>query len=615
MTQFKQIFTLSTFLGLAVVVSAGDRLTIDRGQRLLTENKDAGSQVPAVGEAITGLTFKDVAGKVYYQDDLQKRGPAVFVFLSSECPLAQAYGPRLARLRADFASRGVALFGVYANADETPEGVAEYAKKWKIEFPLVKDEHGYLARRLGATMTPQAFVIDRQGVLRYRGAIDDNRTPTLVKRHYLRDAITATLANRAVKEPQTDSPGCELYLPTAQLVKQVTYTGHIARVLQDHCTTCHRPGEVAPFALTSYEKARKYARAIDRYTRARIMPPWKAEPGFGAFSNERRLTEDELALIRRWVKDGSPRGEDRDLPPGPRHSSGWTLGKPDLVLEMPAEYRLAADGEDDYRHFVIPNPFDRDVYLDAVDVRPGNARIVHHVRVLADNSGAARKLDAADPGPGYTSFGGPGFKPVSSIGGWVPGRRPARMVRGTARWLPRGADIVLQVHYCRTGRVEKDRTRLALYLSREPRPVKVRSFWVLNRDFTIPAGAKRHEVRAQRTLKTAVYALGVFPHMHLLGKEIKVTATLPGGKVLPLVWVRDWDFNWQQGYRFKEPLLLPEGTRVEVVAYYDNSAGNPNNPHSPPKPVGWGKKTTDEMCIGRLAVVDASDYAPARGAR
>jgi peroxiredoxin len=594
------------FLLLLSAARAADPVKVPPGHNLLTES--AARPKVAVGDDVGSLSFKDVQGKSYYLEDLATRGPVVFVFLSTECPVAQRYSLRLARLHKDFSAKGVSLVGVYANEEDSKEKVAAHAKEMGLSFPVVRDAHGHLARRLGATMTPQAFLIDAKKALRYRGAIDDNRYEDRVKQHYLRDALAALLEKKPVATAQTDTPGCTLHLPTAATVKKVTYAGHVARVLQDNCVGCHRRGQVAPFTLESYEQARRWAKEIKAYTQARLMPPWKPEPGFGDFIFEKRMSDDEVALIRRWVDDGTPQGDEADLPPPPRFTSEWALGKPDLVVEMPEEYTLGAEGEDDYRHFIIPTNFDKDVYVEAVDVRPGNPRVVHHVLVYVDKSGQARELDKADPGPGYSRFGGPGFEVVSTLGGWAPGTTVVRAPEGTGQWLPKGGDIVLQVHYYRTGKVEKDRTRVALYFSKAPKPVRIFTGAAHTEDIAIPAGAKRHEVKAEWELKRPVYALGVFPHMHLLGKEMKVTAHLPDGKVLPLIWVKNWDFKWQTGYRFKEALFLPKGTVIKSVAYYDNSADNPNNPHKPPKLVTYGEKTTDEMCIAFVSVVGAAEY-------
>jgi hypothetical protein len=286
------------------------------------------------------------------------------------------------------------------------------------------------------------------------------------------------------------------------------------------------------------------------------------------------------------------------------------MGQPDHVLEMPEAYTIGPEGEDDYRHFIVPTNFDRDMFVHATDVIPGNRQIVHHVIAYADTSGKARELDAADPGPGYTRFGDVGFRPASMIGGWAPGTSPMPTPDGTGFWLPQGADVVLQVHYYRTGVEEQDRTKLGLYFSNHPQPVGIQRGIAINQDFRIPAGERHHKVEASWTVDEPVYAISVFPHMHLLGTEMKVTATLPDGTVQPLVWIKDWDFNWQGEYRFRQPLYFPRGTQVDVESYFDNSTQNPHNPHDPPQVVGWGEKTSDEMCIAFVSFLKADEWQP-----
>ena len=340
------------------------------------------------------------------------------------------------------------------------------------------------------------------------------------------------------------------------------------------------------------------------------MPPWKPVAGFGSFQHERRLSVNDLALLKRWVEGGSVCGPLEDLPPARHFNDTWRLGEPDHVLIMSEPYTIGAEGEDDYRHFIVPTNFKSDMFVRATDVIPGNRKTVHHVIAYVDTSGKARELDAADPGPGYTRFGDVGFDPISGLGGWAPGSQPMMSPTGTGFWLPKGADVVLQVHYYRTGVEEQDQTQIGLYFSRHLQPTRIRTGIAINHQFLIPAGEKRHRVKASWETKEPLYALAVTPHMHLLGKEIKVQATLPNGSILPMVWIDDWDFNWQGTYHYREPLFFPAGTRVKLEAYFDNSAHNPNNPHDPPQPVSWGEKTTDEMCIAFVRYLPAKDWQP-----
>lgn len=390
----------------------------------------------------------------------------------------------------------------------------------------------------------------------------------------------------------------------------VTFSQQVARLLQSHCQVCHRAGEVAPFPLVTYADAHAQRRKIRHVVQTRKMPPWKPVPGFGDLAGSRRLSESEVALIERWVAAGAPEGDRRDLPPPRQFPITWALGFPDLVLDPGVDFPVSARENDLYRCFTIPTSFPEDRWVSAVEVIPGNRQVVHHVLTYVDTSGESVARDDADPGPGYTCFGGPGFAPRGGLGGWAPGAGPHVMPAGVGMLLPAGARVVVQVHYHHRGaRIETDRTRLGLHFARTPIDKRVRSIPILNRGFLIPAGEARHEVKASYTLPPGwnLHAIAVTPHMHLLGREMKVEAVYPDGTVRPLIYIDDWDFHWQGSYAFTQPVPLPGGTRIDVTAIYDNSPDNKRNPSAPPRAVGWGEGTTDEMCIAFLRVTVDSE--------
>ena len=592
---------------------AGEPVSIAPGHNLLSENR-IHSHV-RIGAIIDSFSFKDIEGEAFYLSEAKKRGPMVFVFVSTRCPLAKRYTQRLKRIYEAYSPKGVDVVAVFSNSDETGEGVRNFAQEVAYPFRVVRDLQGYLATRLGATMTPQVFVVDANAVLRYRGAIDDHRYETRVKQHYLTSALDSILSGTEVRQPATQSMGCRIHLAQASANGNVTYAGHVARIIQDNCQSCHRPGQVGPFSLTNYEEALTWATEIKAYTHARVMPPWKASRGVAEFQNDASLTDQEIALIAKWVDDGAPEGEPEDVPPSPKFHDSWAFGEPDLTVEMLEEYVVGPEGEDDYRHFIIPYEHHKDRYVEAIDVQPGNRNTVHHVLAYIDTSGKARRLDAEDPGPGYTRFGDTGFEPASVIGGWAPGNLPLKTPPGSGRWLPKKCDIVLQVHYYRTGIEERDRTKLGIYFSKAREPVQVVDGIAENDDFTIPAGTSGVEVRAEYEVEEPSYLFLVTPHMHMIGETMRVTAHRPDGKVIPLIQIDDWDFNWQLSYQFREFQYLPAGTIVKLVATFDNSKGNPNNPFSPPQDIQWGEKTTDEMCIAFLDMLRESEYDPSTMSR
>ena len=386
----------------------------------------------------------------------------------------------------------------------------------------------------------------------------------------------------------------------------VTYTRDVAPILNSQCVACHRAGEVAPFSLADYDSARQHADMIALVTRKRVMPPWHAAPGYGEFQGERRLSDAQIATIARWVGDGDPQGDPRDLPASPKFASGWSLGRaPDLVLEMPKAYAVPASGNDIYQCFVLPTGIADDRFISAVEFRPGDPKVVHHMIAYLDNRHTASLLlDKSDPGAGFRGFGGPGFLPSGVLGGWAPGAFPRDWPTGVADYMAGGSDVVLQVHYHPTGKPESDRSRIGIYFAR---PDHVRAvtadipLWQPHID--IPAGEKAYSAGQSFTLPVACKAVGIIPHMHLLGRSMKVTATLPDGTICPMIWVKDWNFNWQDQYRYSAPVELPAGTRLTMTATYDNSDENPYNPNSPPKRVTLGEQTTDEMCLCVVQVV------------
>jgi peroxiredoxin len=554
----------------------------------------------SIGQPAGEIQFRDVTGRRHTVAGQQDRKATLFLFLSTECPVSNGYASRLRELDQEYGPRGVTLFGVDPNHAESRTALVRYAKERSLPFPMVRDSGGALAARLGATVTPEAVLLDGAGVLRYRGRIDDQREATRVKSRDLRAALDAILTGQPVVVAETTPFGCAIRAtaPVATAKPTVTYARDVAPILQASCQGCHRPGEVGPFSLLTYEDARSWAGLIKDYTHRRAMPPWKPADGFGEFRDVRRLTDAQIEMIGRWVDEGTPKGDPRDMPAPRKFVEGWMLGTPDLVLDAGEPYELAADGPDVYRNFVLSHVPDKDQWVKAVEVRPDQRAVVHHVIAYIDPQGKSLALDKEEPGPGYTSSGGgAGFFPADFLGGWAPGNTPRFLPPGLGVKVPAGARLVLQVHYHKNGKLLKDRTKIGIHFATDPIRQQVRALPVLNFGLAVPPGDPRHEVKASMPISRDVTLYSVIPHMHLLGREMKLTATLPGGALKPLVWVKDWDFNWQETYVFKEPIQLPKGSRVDLVAYYDNSSGNPNNPNNPPKQVTWGEETTDEMCI------------------
>ncbi|MEM9380658.1 MAG: redoxin domain-containing protein [Planctomycetota bacterium] len=569
---------------------------------------DARAPVPD-GPTVSAI---DLAGEVHDLRQNPSGSVRALVFLSIECPIANGSLPTLNRLHAVLAGANVELLGVVSERDVSRRAAAAHFAEYGVTFPVLFDASGALADALGPTHVPEAFVFDPDGVLVYRGAIDDawldlGRRRPEVQHRYLGDAIDAARAGRAPAVPRTDPVGCLVEsAPEDGAAAAITYTRDIAPILQARCVSCHREGQVAPFALETYAQAAKRARQIVRVTSRRIMPPWMPRPGHDRFVGERWLTYGELHLLARWSETGRAEGDADDLPPAPEFADGWRMGEPDLVLEMTEAFTVPADGPDLFQYFVIPVDVPDDRLVAAIEFLPGNERVVHHSVLFLDASGEARRRDAATPEPGYAGFGGPGFTPSGALGGWSVGNTPRRLPGGKGRemgrYLAKGSDLVMQIHYHPTGKVEVDRSKVGLYFVDEPvaevlaQPARlVGSIWAANYEMDIPAGAADYRRSASYTLPRDVILVGVVPHMHLLGRSISVTATPPDGAARGLIDIEAWNYGWQDEYYYERPIPLPAGTRLTVDAVFDNSDDNPSNPSIPPERVTWGDETDDEM--------------------
>ena len=386
---------------------------------------------------------------------------------------------------------------------------------------------------------------------------------------------------------------------------RVTYSKDVAPILWKRCVGCHRPGEAGPFSLLTYKDAAKRAKFLKELVLERRMPPWKPEPGFGEFEGPRRLDDREIALIGRWADQGAAEGGPNELPAPPTFPEGWRLGPPDLILKMPEPFVVPAAGPDVVRCFVVPIGAIETRMVEAVEFRPGNSKVVRRALFFLDGNGAGRARDRADPGPGYSSFGGVKLTPTGSLGGWAPGTVPRRRPDGVGMLLSKGSDLILQIHYKPSGKPESDQSTLGVTFAKGPvSDTKiVAGLRIVNFNLDLPAGASRRKVTARSTVPTDVHAIGITPHMHWLGQEMTVTATLPNGTVTPLIRIKEWDFNWQDEYQYARPVALPRGTRLDLEAYYDNSSANPRNPNSPPKDVRFGERPGDEMCLCTVQAV------------
>lgn len=344
------------------------------------------------------------------------------------------------------------------------------------------------------------------------------------------------------------------------------------------------------------------------------MPPWKPVEGYGRFAGTRRLTQSEIQTIVNWARNGA-RIDDAASPSAPPVATGWKLGEPDRVIEMPAPFTVAAHSDDQYRCFVVPLNLSKDQYIRAVEFRPSNRSVVHHVLLFGDSSHAAREL-AEKNGGSYSCFGTPGFLPSAAFGGWSPGASAIQLPDDAAMKVRAGSDLVIQTHFHSRGKDEQEQSKIGFYFTDRAPTRAVMDVGLTSRAIDIPAGDAAYHVRDHFEIPIDVHAIGIIPHAHYVCRDMKGWAILPGGRKVWLLWINDWDFNWQDQYHYVQPVKLPAGTRVEMDFTYDNSAGNRQNPNSPPQRVVWGPQSTDEMAGLHIQVIpdrmaEAPDLAQA----
>ena len=385
---------------------------------------------------------------------------------------------------------------------------------------------------------------------------------------------------------------------------RVTFTHDIAPILFRHCSACHRPGQSAPFSLVTYEDVRPRANRIAQVTSRREMPPWKPEPGYGRFQGERRMTDAEIATIGTWIAQGMLRGNAVDAPAVPPSSDGWQLGTPDVVVQMPEPWVLPAERRDVFRTFVMPIPIEVAAYVKAVEFLPGNAAAVHHANIKVDRTRLSRRFDEDEPGAGYAGGGSREAKfPDGTFLGWTPGQSPRVSAPGMTWRLEPHSDLVVELHVMPGTVPQPVQVRVGLYLTDDP-PSRTAYMLRLGRqDIDIAAGRDDYVNADSYTLPVDVDALAVQPHAHFLAKTVKAWATLPSGAIVPLIYIKDWNFHWQDVYTYEQPLFLPKGTLVQMQYTYDNSSANRANPNRPPRRVTFGQTSASEMGSLWLQVV------------
>jgi peroxiredoxin len=553
----------------------------------------AGLVPHAVGAVVPDFSLKDIHRRPRSLEGFKDRKGFVVVFVDTECPTANLYIPSLIALHKEYAGKGVQFLAINSSNQDSFVTVSAHAQERSVPFPVLKDFDQDVADAFGARRTCEAFLLDADRVIRYHGRIDDQYGVGVSRdkptRRDLKEAIDEWLAGRPITTPRTEAAGCPIERASKPLEgKTVTYAKDVARVIQNRCQECHRPGAIGPFPLLSYDDAKKRTRRIREAILEQRMPPWHADPHYGKFSNDRRLAQDERDLLLAWIDAGAPKGDDRELPPPLTFVEGWKIGVPEQVFTMPKEFHVPEAGVLDYQRFLVDTGFKEDVWVQAAECRPGNRKVVHHILVYVLAPGRRDPYDRDGT--------------AATLVGWAPGDMPARYSPDMARRIPAGSKLLFEVHYTPNGTKQTDRSSVGVIYARKPPKYAVEMNILANMLFRIPPRTPDQQGQMSFTFPQDALILSFMPHMHLRGISARYILTYPDGKSDTLLSVPDYDFNWQSVYRFATPLHVPKGSKLAWIGHWDNSEDNPRNP-DPSKPVRWGLQTWDEMQNGWMEVV------------
>jgi thiol-disulfide isomerase/thioredoxin len=591
------------------------------------EDKDAGKSLPApLGTRIADFTLVNAQSEKPWSFGQETRDARAIVvlFLGTECPVSNAYAPKVNQLQQKYAKSGVVFLGINSNEQDELSAVAKHARSFELQFPVLKDDGTKIAERFNVQRIPEAFVLDGQRMVRYRGRVDDQFAP-VVKRgkpttSELVDALEAVLAGKEVKTRVTQVAGCLLGHSKepvkVQPGEQITYSKHIAPIIQNHCQDCHRPGEVGPFKLMSYKDASAWADNIREVVSEGRMPPWHADPHIGKFSNDRRLSESDKQTLISWIDQGCVQGDPKDEPPARHYTTGWGIGQPDEIIRINHEVKVPAStwlGGMAYQYIVAGEQFTEDKWVQAVEARADNRALVHHIIVYITPPRPIGQPLAVPFGNPVERLVGGFFSPPNParterrrspdaighgmLAAYAPGDQPIVFPPSMAKKIAKGSQLIFQMHYTPNGKEGVDRSMVGIIYAKEPPEHEVHTRSVDYRKFEIPPGEGNYEVKSTKAFEKPAVIYSLNPHMHLRGKDFKFELVYPDGKRELILSVPKYDFNWQTNYNLSEPIHVAAGTKVECTAHFDNSLQNPFNPN-PEATVRWGEQTYEEMMIG-----------------
>ncbi len=554
-------------------------------------------------DELINFSMLDYKGRYHELRRLDARAVVLF-FTENGCPVARQSIEKLKSLRRKFSDRGVAVWMIDSNAEDDRRSIEKEARQFKEDpLPVLIDDTQEIARLLGVKRTAETVCIDTSNwTVFYRGALDDQLVEGAQKpeatEKYVANALDQFLAGKNITRPKTVGRGCLItFEPSGiQGAPAVSYRNEIAPLLQSKCVTCHCAGNIAPFAMSSYQKVRGRADMIREVLVARRMPPWDADPQYGHFKNDRSLTLAEKKTLLRWIDQGAPRDEGEDpLAQTPPEAPRWPMGQPDYIVKLPSPEQIPATGVLDYRYVDVPSPTTNDVWLAAAVFRPDNRRVVHHLIVRAKYSKTPKWA-----------------KDDVFLTAWAPGIDYQHYPEGTGKFLGKGATLNFELHYTVSGKPETDQSELGLYLLKSRPSLALQTHAAANLDVVVPPHEPEAPSYAIYGFKEDSLLFSLSPHMHLRGSWFKYEALYPNGERETLLSVPHYDFNWQTSYRLAEPKKIVAGTWIFCTGGFDNSAKNPSNPN-PDKRIKWGDQSFDEMFIGFMDVAKlpaTKDAAP-----
>lgn len=466
--------------------------------------------------------------------------------------------------------------------------VKDYVSSLSLSGTILLDSTLELAHRVELKQTPEAVVVNTKDQEIYRGPVR---------------GVAQVVAGNTNPTNLSDGKLCSVSKNLAALPGEITYNRHMKSLVHANCLLCHSEGGVAPFQLKSFDATKAWSGMMAHVTQSRFMPPWRglSSPGH-RFRNERRLSQRQIDFFQAWIDQGLKKGSEEDSSPDPViENAGWRLGTPDIILTMDEPFEVPAEGDDVYRYFVMKDAIPKDMTIVAIDFMPGDPAVVHHCNFFMDYENRARKMDAKDPKPGFKVIGNGFMDYFGSEGGqfpmgaWAPGGDPVQLPSEMGIMIPGGGDFVVEIHYHLNGKRTKDQSSVGIYLAKKPVEKAVTGLFMGTMDVDIPAGAHSYWRHFYMDVNHDMDLIDIAAHMHYIGKEVKIIATLPGGIIKPLLLIKNWDLRWQNVYAYRDPIFIPKGTRIDAYMSFDNSADNPANPFSPPVDMKWGWASDQEM--------------------